>query len=254
MDGVLAHIHDAGWKELKAGCIYTTRTRVPRTRPDTIEIRAENQSYVTALTTADRFGWHLWAEAWRRGVTDTTEVVVIGDGTHWIWNIASEHFPQATQIVDWYHASQYVWNAATTIFGEGSELRTPWAHKHLNVLWDGRVSAVLTALESFRTKGEGVKDAISYDTTHQARMDYPAYRARGLQIGSGPVERACKQLVSARLKLAGMIWDAEGAEAVAVVRAWLRSDRWNEAMRLRPPPQRRYRRQAAPPAAAAAAA
>ena len=252
MDGVLAHIRAAGGKELKAGCIYTTHTRVPRMRPDTIEIRAEQQSYVTALTPADRFGWLRWSEARRRGVTDTTEVVVIGAGAHWIWNSASEQFPQATQIVDWYHASQYVWNAATTIFGEGSELRTPWAHKPLDGLWDGRVNEVLTALEPFRTKGEGVKDAINYDTTHQARMDYPAYRARGLQIGSGPVERACKQLVSARLKLAGMIWDAEGAEAVAVVRAWLRSNRWQEAMRLRPPRQRGYRRQAALPAAAAA--
>ena len=56
MDGVLAHIHDAGWKEVNAGCIYTTRTRVPRKRPDTVEIRAEQQSYVTALTTAERFG------------------------------------------------------------------------------------------------------------------------------------------------------------------------------------------------------
>jgi len=78
MDGVLAPIHDAGWKELKAGCISTTRMRVPRTRPDPVEIRAEQQSCVTALTTANRFGWHLWAEACRRGVTATTEVVVGG--------------------------------------------------------------------------------------------------------------------------------------------------------------------------------
>ncbi len=85
-------------------------------------------------------------------------------------------------------------------------------------------------------------------------MDYPTYRARGLQIGSGPVESACKQLVSARLKLAGMIWDAEGAEAVAVVRAWLKSDRWNEAMRVRPVPKRGYQRTAAVADTSAAAA
>jgi hypothetical protein len=253
MDGVLAHIHDAGWKEVKAGCIYTTRTRVPRKRPDTVELRAEQQSYVTALTTAERFGWQLWAEACRRGISDGTEVVVIGDGARWIWNIASEHFPNATQILDWYHASQYVWNAATTLYGEGSSLRTAWAHKQLEALWEGRVADVLAALASHQARGEGVSEALSYYTTHQARMDYPTYRARGLQIGSGPVESACKQLVSARLKLAGMIWDAAGAEAVAVVRAWLKSERWNEAMRLRPPPQRTYRRQAASLVAAAAA-
>ncbi len=106
MDGLLAHIHDVGWKELKAGCIYSTRTRVPRKRPDTVEIRAEHQRDVTALTTAERLGWPLGAEACRRGVPATTEVVVIGDGAHGIWNIASEHFPQATQMVAWDHASQ----------------------------------------------------------------------------------------------------------------------------------------------------
>jgi len=254
MDGVLAHIHDAGWKELKTGCVYTTRTRVPRQRPAQVAICAEAQSYVVALATADPFGWQLWAEACRRGVTAATEVVVIGDGAHGIWNIAAEHFPTATQIVDWYHASQYVWNAARTIFGEGSDRRTPWATPQLDALWDGRVADVLAALEPYRAKGAGVTDALSYDTTHQARMDYPTYRARGLQIGSGTMESACKQLVSTRLKLAGMIWDAEGAEAVAVVRAWLKSERWDEAMGLRPPPQRAYRRQAASPAASAAAA
>lgn len=69
-------------------------------------------------------------------------------------------------------------------------------------------------------------------------MDYPACRARGLQIGSGPACHACKQLVCARLKLAGMIWDTDGAAAVAVVRAWLKRNRWDEALRLRPLPQR----------------
>jgi hypothetical protein len=252
MDGVLAHTHAGGWKEVKTGCVYTTRSRVPRQRPDTVVIRAEAQSYVAALADAETFGWQLWAEASRRGVTDQTEVVVIGDGAHWIWNLAEAHFPQATQIVDWYHASQYVWRAAATIFGETSDRRIPWARRHLDRLWAGQVTDVLTALEPYRAMGAGVTDALSYFSTHQGRMHYPAYRARGLQIGSGPVESACKQLVSARLKLAGMIWDPDGAEAVAVVRAWLKSDRWDEAMRLRPPPQRSYRRPSPPPGATAA--
>lgn len=254
MDGVLAHIHQAGWKELKTGCVYTTRSRRSRQRPEELELRAESQSYVAALAEAERFGWQLWAEACRRGLSERSEVVVLGDGAHWIWNVAEEHFPEATQILDWYHASEYVWRAASAIYGEGSELRTTWARRQLDALWEGRVGEVLAALEAYRSKGEGVSEALSYYTRHQSRMDYPSYRARGLQIGSGPVESACKQLVSARLKLSGMIWDAEGAEAVAVVRAWLKSDRWSEAMRLRPRPRRSYRRQAATPLASAAAA
>jgi len=223
--------------------VYTTRTRTPRQLPDTHTIHADQPSYVAALTDAATFGWQLWAEACRRGLTDQTELVVIGDGAHWIWNLADAHFPQATQVVDWYHASQYVWRAAASIFGETNERRIPWARQHLDALWEGQVQQVLAALEPYRAKGDGVSDALSYFTTHQTRMDYPAYRARGLQIGSGTVESACKQLVSARLKLAGMIWDADGAEAVAVVRAWLKSERWGEAMDLRSPPRRSYQRQ-----------
>jgi hypothetical protein len=253
MDGVLAHIHDAGWKELKTGCVYTTRTRVSRKRPAKVELRAEQQRYLAALTEAEAFGWQLWAEACRCGLRAESEVVVLGDGAHWIWNVAASHFPQATQILDWYHASEYVWHAATAIFGEGSAGRRDWAKEHLDALWDGQVTQVLAALDSYRSKGEVVSAAISYYTTHQARMDYPAYRARGLQIGSGTIESACKQLVSTRLKLAGMIWDAEGAEAVAVVRAWLKSERWEEAMRLRPPLHRTYRRQTTAASAVTAA-
>jgi hypothetical protein len=57
-----------------------------------------------------------------------------------------------------------------------------------------------------------------------------------LPVGSGTVERAWQHRVSARLTLAGMIWDMPGAEAVAVVRAWLKSDRRDDALRLCLPP------------------
>lgn len=250
MDGVLAHIHDAGFKELKTGCVYTTRARRSRKQPDKQELHADSQSYVVAVSQSEQFGWKLWAEACRRGLNEQTEVVVLGDGAHWIWNVAEQHFPKATQIVDWYHASEYVWRAASSIYGEGSELRVSWARQQLDLLWEGQVQDVLKALAAHTNRGEGVSEAESYFSNHRGRMDYAAYRARGLQIGSGPIESACKQLVSARLKLAGMIWDAEGAEAVAVVRAWLKSERWDEAMRLRPRPRRSYKRQAASAAAA----
>ncbi|PDW03355.1 hypothetical protein CJ255_09220 [Candidatus Viridilinea mediisalina] len=171
-----------------------------------------------------------------------------------MWRFAEEHFPHATLILDWYHASSYVWSAAAAIFGEQSDLRVPWVRQRLDALWDGRVHEVITALELHRAKGEGVTDAITYMTNHQGKMAYANYRARGLQVGSGTIESSCKQIVSARLTLAGMIWDADGAEAVAVVRAWLKSNRWDEAMRLRPAPKRGYQRRATPANDAAAAA
>jgi len=101
MDGVVAHVHDAGWKEIKVGCGSTTRTRVPRQRPETLVIATERQRSVAALTDAATFGWQRWAEACQRGVTDQTDLVVIGDGAHGMGNLAAEHVPHATQMVDW---------------------------------------------------------------------------------------------------------------------------------------------------------
>jgi hypothetical protein len=245
MDGVLAHLHERGWSELKVGCCYQTHSRVERKRPERLEIRAHSTSYVSALEEAREFGWRLWQEAVRRGLLSSDEVVVLGDGAHWIWNIAEKHFPRATQIVDWYHASEYLWNAASAIWGEASLQRAKWAHDQLDLLWEGKVSEVLVELETWRKSGEAVLAALSYYTEHQTRMDYASYRSRGLQIGSGSAESACKQLVSARLKQAGMIWDANGAEAVAVVRAWLKSERWEEAIALRGVRRRSYRRKQA---------
>ena len=167
---------------------------------------------------------------------------MIGDGAHWIWRLAEEHFPEATQIMDYYHASEYLWNAATTISGETSAQHTAWANQQLDSLWQGKLAEVLAALQVHERAAGGVAEARSYFTTHQKRMRYAEYRARDLQIGSGTMESGGKQLVSARLKLAGMTWNAEGADAVATVRAWLKSERWDEAMRLRPIPKRTYHR------------
>ena len=245
MDGVLAHLHERGWSEIKVGCCYHTRSRVDRKRPERREIRSHSARYVTALEEAHSFGWRLWQEALRRGVLSSAEVVVLGDGAHGIWNSAETHFPRATQIVDWYHASAYIGHAASAIWGQSSLERAEWAHAQLALLWDGRVAQVLEELAQWCERGEAVAAAVSYYTEHQTRMDYASYRARGLQVGSGSVESACQQLVSARLKQAGMIWDAAGAEAVASVRAWLKSARWEEAMALRGVRTRGYQRQGA---------
>lgn len=243
MDGVQAHLHARGWSEVKVGSCYETCTRPDRKRPGQVNVHALRPSYVTTLAEAETFGWHLWQEAARRGVLEAGEVVVVGDGAHWIWNLAELHFPGATQILDWYHASQYVWEAATTVWGETGPKRAAWVKAQLDALWEGKVDDVLAELARRQAEGADVHEALSYYTTHRTRMDYPTYRARGLQVGSGTVESACKQLVSARLKQAGMIWTAAGAEGVATVRAWLKSGRWAEAMALRPVRRRGYQRQ-----------
>jgi len=244
MDGVLVHTAD-GWREYKLGTAYTAAARPSTKRPGEVELHAQERSFVGDLTDAATFGELLWCEAARRGALAAAEVVVVADGAHWIWDLVAQHFPAATQIVDWYHASGYLWRAAHAIYGEGTPLARRWAQRRLDELWDGRVDKVLKALAARRPHGEAVEEALTYYTNHQHRMRYAEYRARGLQVGSGSIESGCKQIITARLKQAGMIWSRAGARAVAAARTWLKSGRWAEATALRPPRRRTYQRQAA---------
>jgi hypothetical protein len=197
------------------------------------------------VTDAATFGQLLWCEAARRGVLTAREVIVVADGAHWIWNLGEEHFPQATQVVDWYHASQYAWRVAHTVYGEGTPLAKRWAKRRLDELWEGEVGKVLKGFAAHRQRGAAVEEAITCYTNNAHRMRYADYRARGLQIGSGSIESGCKQVITARLKQAGMVWSLDGARAVAAVRTWLKSGRWQDALALRPRRQRTYQRQAA---------
>ena len=67
-----------------------------------------------------------------------------------------------------------------------------------------------------------------YYDQNRERMDYPTYRRQGYQIGSGTIESAAKQIGTMRMKVAGAIWNEDGARKVAKARAAYLSDEWDE--------------------------
>ena len=79
------------------------------------------------------------------------------------------------------------------------------------------------------TVKEAHRQLIGYVENQLHRMDYPLYRKNGWQIGSGPVEAACKGVIGQRLKGTGMRWGETGAQTLCHLRALLCSDdhAWN---------------------------
>jgi hypothetical protein len=69
--------------------------------------------------------------------------------------------------------------------------------------------------------------AVTYFTNNRQRMNYPEYRAKGYQIGSGTIESGCKQIGMQRLKVSGATWGKERARRVAKARAALLSNQWD---------------------------
>lgn len=216
-----------GWREVKCGAVYWE---------DPVE--GHQSRYAGRIENCEAFGARLWHLACECGLREASEVIVIGDGAAWIWNQADQRFSRARQILDWYHASEHVWSCAHALYGEGTKAATAWANRMLAVLYEHGGRTLLDRLRRSRRQRrqapEALVDLIEYVAPNVERMDYPAYRAAGLAIGSGPVESACKRLVGGRLKGPGMRWKASGADAILALRiAWL-NGRWDRLWDSKP--------------------
>lgn len=221
MDGASAHI-DGSWHEVKTGVIYEGKPGA-----EGID-QAHSAVYVAAQEPAERFGSRLYLAAAQAGVQVARQVVVIGDGAEWIWNLAAHHFPGATQIVDYWHACEHLHALADAYYGPDSPQGKRWAQDHCRDLKMRGPGKLLGALKRMKPKTETQKEAVrretGYFTRNKDRMQYPKYRREGMMIGSGPVEAGCKTVVGQRLKGAGMRWTARGADAVLAARTALLSN------------------------------
>ena len=206
-------------REAKLGCVFTQVGVDSEGRP----IRDEGSTtYVGAIETAQEFGDRIFTEAIRRGSRFAGQMVVLGDGAPWIWNLAAEHFPGAIEIVDLYHAREHLAELAKVVYGPGSSMAAQWKDARIAELDVGNVEAVLTAIARLRPRNDTVKEevrrAAGYFQTNAHRMRYKEFRGRGLFIGSGVIEAGCKTIAGRRLKQSGMRWTVKGANAILALR------------------------------------
>jgi hypothetical protein len=230
MDGVIFPTK-SDWRELKCLCwfeVEAAQRGAQRAVGDTSDLRAKNIHYYCDVADAATFRDLVWATGYRHDADRASEIVFVSDGAPWIWKIVEYHFPQAKQIVDWYHAAQYLSAICTAVFGEGSTEGTTWLERARSQLWDGQITQVITTCEEQERKpgaADAVHRAVTYYTNNRQRIDYARFRAEGYQIGSGTVESACKQLATGRLRRAGARWNEPGARHTAKARAaWLSHD------------------------------
>ena len=168
------------------------------------------------------------------------EIVLLCDGKPAIWTAAEKlnSFPMATLILDFYHATEHLSKAAEALFGKKSVPGRRWYDKHYEGLRDaeGGATAAIRSMLYYLVKLKLRKGSERYKTVWRvikhfrrnlALMDYATFRSRGLPIGSGPVEAACKTVVGARIKLSGMRWTREGGQLVLNLRIYVLSERWD---------------------------
>jgi hypothetical protein len=219
---------NAKTREAKLGCIFTQT----KTTSEGFPLREEGSTtYTGAIETAEAFGERLYAEALARGLNYAELVAVLGDGAHWIWNIAAMHFPLALHIVDLYHAREHLHALLKLIFSPG-EFYKARCKEWSDWLDKGKVEQIISAasklLPEAENEGKSATTEIEYFKTNTERMRYAGFRARGLFVGSGVVEAGCKTIIAARMKKSGAKWSVRGANDIIALRCTLASSRFED--------------------------
>jgi hypothetical protein len=215
-------------REVKLACVFT-QTMVD---DDGYPVRdPDSSSYLATFEPAARFGTLMAAEARRRGARHVRQLTILGDGAHWIWGLASEHFPEATQIVDLYHAREHLHDLGKMLAFMLGDTTSQWLADRSAELDAGDTGALAAAARVFPLTGIKATErdkALAYFETNAPRMRYQHFRSCGLFVGSGVVEAGCKSVIGQRLKLSGMHWSVPGATGILTLRCQQASRRWDE--------------------------
>jgi hypothetical protein len=181
----------------------------------------DSSSYIATFEPAGTFAGLVEAEGIRRGARHVRQMTILGDGAAWIWNIATAKFPEATQIVDLFHAREHLHDLARSLEFMLGDRKDDWLAARLDDLDYGDIDGICAAARIYHLTGvkkDELDTALGYFENNAPRMRSHWFRSRGLFVGSGEVESGCKAVIGQRLKLSGMHWTVAGASAITTLR------------------------------------
>ena len=185
----------------------------------------------------DELGLHLRRQAAQVGWDEAQQQIAISDGGNGMERFLRRNFPLAEIIIDFWHVKEHLLEFAKAQFPQEEERQT-WMDRQSHLLKHAGGAAVLKQLQAIEPCSapetrELHRATVQYFVNHQHKMDYPRYVAQGWQIGSGPIESACRTVVGDRLGGSGMRWGTDGANGMCHLRALFRSepDQWENFWR-----------------------
>ncbi len=221
----------SSWKEMKLGLVYSDKNIITRKGGQSVLMDKE---YVAYWGDVNGFKKLLFEAAVTKGYGIYERVVVIGDGAHWIWKMYEELFPDAVQVLDYYHMCENVYGYAKYLYPSDEQKMKLWAESVISHIEEGEID---NALASIPVTGEtklppGVPNLFVYLTNNRNRMYYNEFQQSGLKVGSGAIESGNKKVIQQRMKQSGMRWGVETGQTIASLRAKNASGRWRDVEHL----------------------
>jgi hypothetical protein len=174
-------------------------------------------------------GRRLHWEAQRRGLGRAEAILVLGDGAAWIWNVAADRWADAEELLDFYHASEHLWELGRALYLE--ERVQQWVESRLHELRHGEEEKFLATLQRIKPRrgkvGKTIREQKNYFANQAERMNYEEIAQRGWPIGSGAVESACSGR-QGRFKRRGQFWTHTGVGHLEALMEARENNHWDE--------------------------
>ena len=209
------------------GVIYTLR----RAADGTCEGPIHKRLSATFASHAALFTW-LHAEAVKRGY-GTKRTLFLADGAEAIWEQHARWCPTAEPCIDWVHIVEKLWAAGRCLHREGSDQLATWVADRVRELRgrSGPAKVITTLSDAYasiaktgpgnKAKRAKVLEVLPHLRKHRQRMPYHALRHDDLDLGTGAVEGALRNLVRMRLDGPGRRWSRGRSEWVLHLRCIL---------------------------------
>ena len=215
------------WRENKLGEAFSTdNIHYWTDHKGDRQHRILKKEYISYIGSAAEFKKHLFALALRNGYGRYKETVVISDGATWIRHMVEELFPDAQQILDYYHLCENVNTFAKHVFKMDEAKYKPWVKEICGKIKKGGFKQVLNELNTVPVPSGCPVNLFGYITNNIKNINYAEYEKKGYFIGSGAIESGNKIILQDRLKRAGMRWNADTAQALLTLKSKVESKLW----------------------------
>ena len=228
LDGSMLLTREDDWKEIKLGRIFTSSSMTQLSK---------ERGMISDTVYTSHFGKS--SEFWEKlskEIPNSEKLVFINDGAKWIWNYIQDCYPSSTQILDFYHCKEHLFDFAKIYYNKEKVAAEEFVDNITSLLFGKQVDEALNMISlldsnSKRKQLEKTK-LLNYLETNKKRINYGEFISKGLLIGSGAIEAAHRNVIQKRLKLSGQRWTIQGAQQIANLRTYKHSNRWDNVVEL----------------------
>jgi hypothetical protein len=234
VDGAMLPIRQEGqkgivYKENKLGMAFSTDNIYRwKDKHGKSQHKILKREYTSLIGDSKEFSKFMLLLAVENGYGTFQNTVIISDGASWIRNMKDLLFPDAQQILDYYHLKEHITDYFKIIYNNDENKYHEKSKFISDLFYNSETTKAIKLLKEMSIKKyiDQLDGLLQYIDNNKDNIDYAKYRSLGFFIGSGAIESSNKTVVQRRLKYGAMRWNVSSAQAVVTLVAKTRSGLW----------------------------